>query len=452
MSNLHGLEKGDSFALPQKVKLFSGSKVIDGKVIFEIVKEIGSGGFGTVYLVKDEQGKQLALKLLHLWEIHPLDQKEVTYRFKREYEAGRVASPYIVHSYSHGEVGGNPFILMDYCSNGDLRRKMNRRWEEVVVCQIARQILKGLSHLHQSGIIHRDLKPENVLFNTSNQAMLCDFGISGFLQNRSTKADWRGHVKSVFGTIVYMPPEQLDPRVAFKSVGPSTDIFGFGVLMYELLTQGKLPFGNIEDFTKDREFFYNRVRKGEFTDIRIYRPDLSALWLEILQYCLQPDPLKRFKSTDDILLRLPSNDSLPKSPLSPQLKIPNSLEKGAIALLIMNGDEYGRFFNLSGLMRRKEKPLLTLGWFSKKRPHENDIPIVENFTRYVSKYHATIEYSQKKWFIRDGQWREINGVSKWRNSKNGTWVNAKQATEDGLSFEPGDILTVGDTTLRVVVG
>ncbi|OWY26247.1 hypothetical protein C7N43_38790, partial [Sphingobacteriales bacterium UPWRP_1] len=430
--------------IPQKLRLAPGNILQTPASTYTVQQEIGSGGFGTVYLVHDNLNREFAVKILHLWEIHPKDHEEVMGRFTREYEAGKVASPFIVQSINRGQCGGNPFIVMEYCPNGDLRQKMNRHWDEPSVNRVAGNILMGLHQLHSSGIIHRDLKPENILFGKEHIAMLSDFGISGFLQNRSTRADWRGHVKNVFGTVVYMPPEQLDVKTAFRSVAPATDIFGFGVLMYELLTQGKLPFGDFEEFTQNRQLFFDKVKKGQLTPPQTYRQNLSNNWITILGQCLHPDPSKRFGSALELLRYIPASQTI--SPPNPPQTPPKPVTKNTLTLQIMNGDEYGRQYHLSQLLRKKGKSILTLGWYDKQNPYDNDIPIVENYTKYISRYHATLEYAHNKWYIRDGQWRCINNLWQWKKSKNGTLVNSQTVTINGQPIYHNDIITVGDTT------
>lgn len=326
---------------------------------------------------------------------------------------------------------------------------MNINWNENDINKVATHVLQGLHHLHSSGIIHRDLKPENILFGNEKNVLLSDFGISGFLQNRSTKADWRGRVKKVFGTAVYMPPEVLDIKTSFKSVGAATDIFGFGVLMYELFTQGKLPFGDFEEFNKDKQAFFQRVKKGDFYSIRTYRQNISHNWVNIIEQCIHPDPNKRFISALEVLKHIAPYQSVSSHAFHnhPTPQIP----KGTYALQVMNGDEHGRIYNISNLLLKKGNRILTIGWHDKDFPYENNIPVVENYTQHISRHHATLEFDNQGWFLRDGQWREVNGKWAWRKSTNGTLLNSRPVKSDGELIRKDDIITLGyDTTLKVI--
>jgi pSer/pThr/pTyr-binding forkhead associated (FHA) protein len=97
--------------------------------------------------------------------------------------------------------------------------------------------------------------------------------------------------------------------------------------------------------------------------------------------------------------------------------------------------------------------ILTMGWYDSDDPKKNDIGIAEAGTSYISNFHATIEKisNKKKWFIRDGQWRDKGGKLGWYPSTNGVYVNSLQIGTEGYEFKPGDIITLGDTTLKVIV-
>ena len=131
--------------------------VIDGR--FQVEKILGEGSFGRVYSVRDRQGELFALKLLKLWEVPAEIRDPLVARFDMEFETGRIDSNYLVHSYSYGEVKGNPYMLMEYCPNGDLRKYASHGIDLV---RAAYEILSGLNDLHACGKVHRDLKPENV--------------------------------------------------------------------------------------------------------------------------------------------------------------------------------------------------------------------------------------------------------------------------------------------------
>ena len=214
--------------------------VIDGR--FQVEKILGEGSFGRVYSVRDRQGELFALKLLKLWEVPAEIRDPLVARFDMEFETGRIDSNYLVHSISHGIMVGNPYIVMEYCPGGDLINLSSK--ETLDLPKVATHVLCGLKALHNCGKVHRDLKPENVLIKSNGDFALTDFGISGDRNKRMTERNLLGKPKQIFGTYAYMPPEQLNPRKD-ATVLPTTDIFSFGVMMFQLIT-GELPFGPLD--------------------------------------------------------------------------------------------------------------------------------------------------------------------------------------------------------------
>jgi serine/threonine protein kinase len=417
----------------------------DDRTAYVVEQLLGQGGFADVYLVTDtRQQRPFALKLLRMWEIQPNERKEVLSRFNREYECSRIDSPYLIHSYSQGRHHGNPFFTMDYCQNGSLRQRIGKLIDPAALHRVAVDTLRGLSDLHKQGIIHRDLKPENILFNGQDASLLTDFGISGFLKSRMTIRNWLGHVKAIVGTLVYMPPEQLDAARAYTSMGPVTDIFAYGVLVFEMLTGGFFPFGN--DAEQNEREYVDRVRKGQWINLDKMADRIPAVWQEVIRGCLQADMGRRYQHTDDILKVLGTTVSNKIT-----LNTATGTERPTVAVLrVMNGDQHGRVYALAEMIAQKGENLLTLGWYDLNNPKINDVEIVEEFTSYISRFHATIEYSVTSlgWYLRDGQWLKKGGKFDWHKSTNGVLLNSQRVDENGLPLHPGDIITVGDTTLR----
>jgi serine/threonine protein kinase len=418
----------------------------DDRSAYEVQQLLGQGGFADVYLVTDTRHHQpFALKLLRMWEIQPNERKEVLNRFNREYECSRIDSPYLIHSHSQGRHHGNPFFTMDYCENGSLRQRIGKQTDPAALHRVAVDTLKGLSDLHKQGVIHRDLKPENILFNKQDASLLTDFGISGFLKSRMTIRNWLGHVKAIVGTLVYMPPEQLDAARAYTSMGPVTDIFAYGVLVFEMLTGGFFPFG--DDAEQNEREYVDRVRKGQWINLDKMADRIPAVWQEVIRGCLQADMGRRYQHTDDILKVLGTRVSgkiggLPATGA-------DRTAQGAV-LRVMSGAQHGHAYPLAEMIAGKGENLLTLGWYDLNHPKINDVEIVEEFTSYISRFHATVEYSvtSHTWYLRDGQWLKKNGKFDWYKSTNGVLLNSQRVDENGLPLHPGDIITVGDTTLK----
>jgi len=420
-----------------------GTRIANDKGTFYTIQHlIGSGGYADVYLAQ-ENGHNFALKVLRMWEIPQEERKEVLARFEREYYASQTEHPYLVRSHNLGVVNGNPFFVMDYCPNGSLRTKLQagERFTFEEVQRISIEMLLGLLALHQEGIIHRDLKPENVLFDAQNHVKLTDFGIAGFLNARQTQRDWMGRVQTLLGTVLYMPPEQLNLYKAFKTTGPVTDIFAFGVILHEILTGGHYPFGTE---TADIKGFIAKLERADWHIFAEKRRDMPPFWADLIERCLSPDPLKRFPDTVTILERLGAGDHA-------RAQVKAASKGSEVVLRIMNGDETGRIYELSKMARERNRQILTIGWFDTAAPDRNDIGIVERYTNFISRYHATLEYdpSYDRWYLRDGQWRDKDGVRGWYASTNGVYVDGKRVSVEGVVVEPGNIVTLGDTTLRL---
>lgn len=406
---------------------------------YTITKVLGEGAFGKVYKVNDASGKVYALKLLKLWEVHPEIRQQLVDRFEMEYQTGRIDSPYLVHSLDIGLVSGNPYILMEFCSKGDLTGlDRNADW----VC-IAQQVLLGLKALHLCGKVHRDLKPENVLIKSDGTAALTDFGISGDRTKRMTERNILGKPTQIFGTYAYMPPEQVNPKRGDATVLPTTDIFSFGVMMYQLLT-GNLPFGPLRD-ENELVLYIKNGREGNWNRNALNTSPLAAQFKPVIEGCLIPDYKNRLQSVDDVLRLLPNTLSSPKISTSDNDFVSMPSHISGYLLRIMQGEEYGRIYDLTTMSQHSA--VLTMG--RNDISVHNDIPITEQQSVYISRKHCTLEIDNQSgvWFVRDGQW-DNSTYGGWKRSLNGTFVNAKEISPDGYYLSHGDILSIGDTKLR----
>ena len=442
------MSSGPTFT-PEKVDIVPGYVFSSERGSYRVIKELGEGGFGSVYLVEG-QGRKYALKITKMWNFLPQERQEYAKRFRQEYEHGsNLDSEFVVRSYDFHHVGGNPYMLMDLCPGGSLRDKVGEKLPSAEINRIAYGILKGLSVLHAKGIIHRDIKPENILFNENGNTALADFGISASIKKRHTITNFRGHAKQVFATGTYSPPEQSDPTKAFKVMGNTNDIYAFGVVLYELLTGGTLPYGDFDAYLADMAGYEARKKLGNWDRSILERAINDRMWIEVIDKCLRPEATERYQFAQDIIdkLNLSAGYSiLRKEPIQ-------VLPHHQWLFKVMNGDEIGRTYNLSNLLRLQGKKLLTIGWFNADSPFTNDIGIMEQFTNYVSNFHATIEYDAPSnyWFIRDGQWRTKEGVPGWYRSTNGVLVNSMPIDDRGIMLQPDDIITIGDTTIQVCI-
>src|SRR5499427_5529437 len=204
--------------------------LFDGR--YRIVRKLGTGGMANVYLAEDEVlGRRVAIKILD--DRHAGDDQFIE-RFRREAKnAASLSHPNIVSIYDRGEAEGTYYIAMEYLDGRSLKELIVARGPAPVNVAIdyARQILAALRFAHRHGIVHRDIKPHNVLVDAEGRLKVTDFGIARAGTSQMTEAG------SIIGTAQYLSPEQARG----SSVGPSSDIYSVGVVLYEMLT-GEVPF------------------------------------------------------------------------------------------------------------------------------------------------------------------------------------------------------------------
>jgi serine/threonine protein kinase len=422
---------------------FQPGNVIDGR--YSVRKSLGEGSFGAVYLVEDGRGEKYALKLLRLWEVPAEIRQPLMDRFEMEFKTGQIDCDNLVRSLSYGIVGGNPYIVMEYCPGGDLEPLLGKPDNRTP--KICQDILIGLNALHDRGKVHRDLKPENVLFKQNGKAALTDFGISGDRTHRMTQRNIFGKPNQIFGTYAYMPPEQVTRARGGATVLPTTDIFSFGVLVYQLLT-GQLPFGTLESHN-DLAEYQKRGKDGIWNRGLLQTVPNGQEWARMIEGCLTPDFKERLQSVQEVARMLPESTPMAflqatpyQNPAVQTTPTPPNIggERRGFLLRILQGEEYGRTYNLSQMADAGRK-ILTVG-----RQAGNAITVKSDFSDFMSRFHCTIERDGGHWVIRDGQWRKEQ--RQWVNSTNGTYVNGKPVTQNGFYLKTGDIIAIGDVTMR----
>ena len=407
---------------------------------YAVEKEIGEGSFGMVFKVQDRNRNQTcALKLFKFWEMSPMERESMFARFQMEFETGQIKSKYLASSIEHGRIKGNPFIVMEFYPNGDLRQFVGDRNADFV--KIGKEVCYGLKDLHNCGKVHRDLKPENVLIKSDDTAVLTDFGISGDKRKRVTGVDLFGRPTFIAGTAIYMAPEQVKPKNNEVTVLPTMDIFAFGVMMYHLITAG-FPFGELKN-QDDFVIYLKNAREGNWNRNLLSTHPEGEKFDPVIAGCLEPDFKRRLQTADAVLSRLPQNagSSYKKSGATFQETVVHG-----VLLRTMQGEDHGTVYKLNDLVAGKSR-VITIG--RKDVSINNILPITENCSSYISRKHCTLELSAgNQWFIRDGQW-DRNAINGWNNSVNGTFINSAEAPQTGMPIQPGDIITIGDAKLRV---
>jgi eukaryotic-like serine/threonine-protein kinase len=212
---------------------------------YRIVRRLGGGGMGEVFLAEDTQlGRRVALKILP----HRLTaDASLVARFRQEARAASALNhANIVTIYEVGESEGTHFIATEYVEGMTLRERMSRTVLTVSeALDIAGQVAAALSKAHSAGVVHRDIKPENVMVDEEGHAKVLDFGIAKLVeQTRESATEAPTALKvetspgAVMGTAHYMSPEQTR---ALRDVDARTDVWSLGVVLYEMLA-GRLPF------------------------------------------------------------------------------------------------------------------------------------------------------------------------------------------------------------------
>lgn len=200
---------------------------------YKIIEKIGGGGMADVYKAEDlTLGRTIALKILHK---QFASDEGFLERFRREAQAAaKLNHPNIVSIYDVGDENGVYYIVMEYVPGLTLKKIIQKdaplSTEKTV--HIAMQIAKAMEFAHQHEIIHRDIKPQNVMITDSGEIKVTDFGIA-----RAGATSTMTRTGSILGTAHYISPEQAQGSI----VGPTTDIYSLGVVMYEMAT-GELPF------------------------------------------------------------------------------------------------------------------------------------------------------------------------------------------------------------------
>jgi len=265
-----------------------------GKTIshYKILEKLGEGGMGVVYKAEDTKlDRMVALKFL---PSHLIKSETDKARFLQEAKAASAINhPNVCVIHDIQEHDGQQFIVMEYVKGKTLRDVVGTHGDVHLpmkdAIELAIQIAEALRAAHEKGIVHRDIKSENIMVTETGQVKVMDFGL----------AKLRGSVKltksaSTIGTIAYMSPEHIEG----KDVDARTDIFSFGVVLYEMLT-GQLPFKG----EYDSAMMYAIVNE-EPEPVQKHRSDLSSELLHVLSRALEKNPDKRYQSINDMLVDL----------------------------------------------------------------------------------------------------------------------------------------------------
>ena len=256
---------------------------------YEVVRELGKGAMGVVYLGKDPKiGREVAIKTMALaQEFEPEELAEVKERFFREAEtAGRLSHPNIVTIYDTGEEHDFCYIAMELLKGADLTpyTKPGKLLPMDKVVSIVARVADALGYAHRQGVVHRDVKPANMMWHPESDTLkVTDFGIARLTDSSRTKTGM------VLGTPSYMSPEQL----AGKKIEGRSDLFSLAVSLYQLLC-GRLPF---EGESMAQLMF--KIANEPPTEILSLNPDVPPRLRAFLLHALAKNPDERSQTGEE---------------------------------------------------------------------------------------------------------------------------------------------------------
>jgi serine/threonine protein kinase/Tfp pilus assembly protein PilF len=261
---------------------------------YEILEELGKGGMGEVYRVKDKKlNEEMALKVL---KPEIAADKATIERFKNELKLARkIAHRNVCKMYDLNEEKDIPYITMEFVKGEDLKSLIQKKGRLSMddTLKIAQQICEGLAEAHDLGIVHRDLKPQNIMIDRRDIAKIMDFGIA-----RSTEAPGVTQTGVIMGTPDYMSPEQVEG----EKIDQRSDLYSFGVILFEMTT-GRPPFPGESALS----VILKHKTETPPSPSGINR-EISSNLNRLILMCLEKDPEKRFQSAEELLSGLTKLD------------------------------------------------------------------------------------------------------------------------------------------------
>ncbi|HVS81998.1 MAG TPA: protein kinase, partial [Pyrinomonadaceae bacterium] len=265
-----------------------------------MIEKIGAGGMGEVYLAEDTQlGRRVAIKLL---PSETISDEHARKRLVREARAAATLDhPNICSVYEVGEADGRSFIAMQYVEGETLDAKLKRKALELKESlAIASQIADALAEAHAHGIVHRDIKPGNIMITSRGQAKVMDFGLSKVISKSQvveSEVETEALLSTpgaIMGTVPYMSPEQ----VKGKALDGRSDIFSFGVMLYEMLS-GQQPFAG-----ESSAATASAILTREPPPLARYSREIPAELERIVSKALRKDLDERYQTAKDLQIDL----------------------------------------------------------------------------------------------------------------------------------------------------
>ena len=252
---------------------------------YEVRELLGSGSYGSVYRAFDPRlGREVALKVLRA---EMTSSSQAVERFLREAKAAaKLDHPHIVAVFDAGQAGEVYFIASAFIKGGTLASSIPKAgMEPRRAAELAAQLAAALGYAHRQGVVHRDVKPANILLDDHGSLRLMDFGLAGWTRDECTRLTQQG---AIMGTPAYMAPEQASGNTV--EIGPASDLYSAGVVLYELLT-GCRPFGGDNAASMMYQIIHTAAPPPSTR-----RPGLDASLESICLNAMAKKPAERFEN------------------------------------------------------------------------------------------------------------------------------------------------------------
>jgi hypothetical protein len=312
---------------------------------YEILGELGRGAVGVVYKARQlALNRVVALKMI-LAGAHASGEEMARFRIEAEAVA-QIKHPNIVQVYDIGEFEGKAFFSLEYVEGGSLERRLNRKVQQSgAAAALVETLARAMQSAHDKGIIHRDLKPANILLSPDGVPKIADFGLAKRLEQDSHQTQ----SGSVMGTPSYMAPEQA--MGAVNEIGPATDVYALGAILYDTLT-GRPPFKGVTLLDTLAQVRNDEPAPPSRLQPRVPR-DLETICLK----CLEKSPCKRYASALELaedLRRYQSGEPIQARPMGRAERLWRWCRRNPVAASMILAVTLGSAFGMWYLSRLSE--------------------------------------------------------------------------------------------------